>query len=206
MEGPAWKSTLLVWLYDEHGGYYDHVPPPPAVAPDATLGRSAVDSRLHQRLFGWLPVFRQLQTADALPPRAYDHYGFRVPAVVVSPYARPGWVASKDGNSIFDHTSVLRLVEEKWNLPAMTQRDLDARGPGRGSILDCLEFDDTTYDAPRTLALPKLEAESGMNADAQAGTRAEAGFIPGDSDKGREVGRSRRRGGATPGSPTTRSR
>jgi phospholipase C len=84
--------------------------------------------------------------------------------VVVSPYARPGWVASKDGDSIFDHTAVLRLVEEKWNLPAMTQRDLDARGPGRGNILECLEFDDTTYDAPRTLALPKLAAESGMNA------------------------------------------
>ena len=36
MAGPAWPRTLLVWLYDEHGGYYDHVAPPAAVAPDAT--------------------------------------------------------------------------------------------------------------------------------------------------------------------------
>ncbi|MGH7734391.1 MAG: alkaline phosphatase family protein [Gemmatimonadales bacterium] len=34
MSGPAWSRTLLIWLYDEHGGYYDHVPPPEAVAPD----------------------------------------------------------------------------------------------------------------------------------------------------------------------------
>jgi phospholipase C len=32
--GPGWESTLLLWIYDEHGGYYDHVPPPEAVAPD----------------------------------------------------------------------------------------------------------------------------------------------------------------------------
>jgi phospholipase C len=162
MEGPAWESTLLIWLSDEHGGYYDHVPPPPAVPPDAILGRSAVDSKLHQRLFGWLPVFRQLQIADAAPPRTYDQLGFRVPAVIVSPYARPGWVTSKDGDSIFDHTAVLRLIEEKWNLPAMTKRDLDARGPGRGNILDCLDFNADTYNEPRPLALPKLESDSGI--------------------------------------------
>src|SRR4030095_16991808 len=34
MAGPAWPKTVLIWLYDEHGGYYDHVPPPRAVAPD----------------------------------------------------------------------------------------------------------------------------------------------------------------------------
>ncbi len=35
MAGPAWHAHLLVWLYDEHGGYYDHVAPPAAIAPDA---------------------------------------------------------------------------------------------------------------------------------------------------------------------------
>jgi phospholipase C len=33
MHGPGWPNTVLIWLYDEHGGYYDHVPPPAAVAP-----------------------------------------------------------------------------------------------------------------------------------------------------------------------------
>ena len=34
MHGPAWAKTVLIWTYDEHGGYYDHVPPPPAIKPD----------------------------------------------------------------------------------------------------------------------------------------------------------------------------
>jgi hypothetical protein len=49
----------------------------------------------------------------------YDRYGIRVPAVAVSPYARPDCVLS----DVFDHTSVLKLVEEKWNLPTLTRRD-----------------------------------------------------------------------------------
>ena len=58
-------------------------------------------------------------------PGAYDTYGFRVPAVIVSPYARPDCVLS----DILDHTSVLKLVEEKWNLPALTLRDASATSP-----------------------------------------------------------------------------
>jgi phospholipase C len=66
--GPGWESTLLVWTYDEHGGYYDHVPPPPALAPDyvppdVPAGESAYNS--------------------------FAQYGFRVPCAVVSPWARP---------------------------------------------------------------------------------------------------------------------
>jgi len=34
MKGPAWKRTLLIWFYDEHGGYYDHVAPQAAIEPD----------------------------------------------------------------------------------------------------------------------------------------------------------------------------
>ncbi len=42
MHGPGWADTLLIWTYDEHGGYYDHVAPPPAVPPDDVPGRSLV--------------------------------------------------------------------------------------------------------------------------------------------------------------------
>src|ERR1700726_1147995 len=40
LHGKGWPDTLLIWTYDEHGGYYDHVPPPPAVEPDDVVGRS----------------------------------------------------------------------------------------------------------------------------------------------------------------------
>jgi phospholipase C len=64
-------------------------------------------------------------------PGAYDRYGFRVPAVVVSPYARRRYVS----HVVHDHTSILKLVETKWNLPALTYRDANA-----DDLLDCLDL------------------------------------------------------------------
>ncbi len=97
LHGPAWPKTLLVWCYDEHGGYYDHVPPPTAPPPD--------------------DVPPTLKPGDV--PGTYGQLGFRVPAVVVSPHARKGYVSSV----VHDHTSVLALLEHKFNLPALTRRD-----------------------------------------------------------------------------------
>ena len=127
MHGPGWADTLLIWTYDENGGYYDHVPPPAAVPPDDVRGRSlAATARLPRTLLKLL-FPRYVRHAEELVagPDAYDTYGFRVPAVIVSPYARPDCVLS----DVFDHTSVLKLVEEKWNLPALTQRDAAAIAP-----------------------------------------------------------------------------
>ena len=100
MHGPAWKRTLLVWTYDEHGGYYDHVVPPAAIAPDN--------------------IPPKLASGDY--PGGYDMYGPRVPTVVVSPYSRPNEVS----NVVHDHTSILATIEAKWNLPALTYRDANA--------------------------------------------------------------------------------
>jgi phospholipase C len=127
MHGKGWPHTLLIWLYDEHGGYYDHVPPPAAPRPDDTDGRTM------RGVPGWLraclrPVFpgffARAEARDAGSHR-YDRYGFRVPAVIVSPYARPDYVCDE----VFDHTSVLKLVEQKWNLPPLTRRDAAASSP-----------------------------------------------------------------------------
>jgi phospholipase C len=128
MHGPGWADTLLIWTYDEAGGYYDHVPPPPAVPPDDVPGRSRVahPSRLRTVLKALFPGYvRHAEELVAKGPDRYDTYGFRVPAVIVSPYARPDCVVSE----VFDHTSILKLVEEKWNLPALTRRDAAATAP-----------------------------------------------------------------------------
>ncbi len=100
LQSPQWERTLLIYLYDEHGGYFDHVEPPAAPKPDGIAPR--------------------LQPGD--PPGDYDMYGPRVPAVVVSPYSRRGGVCNDD----CDHTSVLATIEHKWNLPALTDRDANA--------------------------------------------------------------------------------
>lgn len=98
--GAAWDRTLLIWLYDEHGGFYDHVPSPRAIAPDAIKPKlSKTDIR-----------------------GGYDQFGVRVPAVVISPYSRPHAVT----NVMHDHTSILAMIERVWNLPALTYRDANA--------------------------------------------------------------------------------
>jgi phospholipase C len=100
LQSPSWERTLLIYTYDEHGGYYDHVPPPPAPVPDN--------------------IPPKLQPGD--PPNGFDMYGPRVPAIVVSPYSKPAGVS----NIVYDHTSILATIEHKWNLPALTNRDANA--------------------------------------------------------------------------------
>jgi phospholipase C len=128
MNGKGWPHTLLFWLYDEHGGYHDHVSPPAAIPPDDVEGHSLAGSpaRLLQAIRR--PLFPALvRNKENLTegPHRYDRYGFRVPAVIISPYARPDYVCTE----VLDHTSVLKLVEQKWNLPALTARDAAATSP-----------------------------------------------------------------------------
>jgi phospholipase C len=125
MNGRGWSHTVLIWFYDEHGGYFDHVPPPPATPPDDVSPHSLADRNgglewvgrhLHLR-----PSVRRQDDAAG----GYDRYGFRVPAVVISPFSRPDFVSS----TVFDHTSALKMIEEKWNLPSLTRRDASATAP-----------------------------------------------------------------------------
>lgn len=125
---PAWPKTALVFMYDEHGGYYDHVAPPTAIPPDDIAPG----------------------VADAPgAPAAWNQYGLRVPAFVVSPFARRDYVS----HVVHDHTSVLRFIETKFNLGALTRRDANA-----DNLLDCLDLDEPTFLEPPTLAAPGLPA------------------------------------------------
>jgi phospholipase C len=123
LSSPAWPRTLVIYVYDEHGGYYDHVPPPAAIAPD--------------------DIPPKLQPGD--PPGGYDLYGPRVPAVIVSPYSKPG--ASSD--VVCDHTSVLATIEAKWNLPALTRRDANAN-----TVMDFLDPANAALLEPPEIATP----------------------------------------------------
>jgi phospholipase C len=87
-----WSKSLLVVLYDEHGGFYDHVVPPAAVPPDH-----------HQEEY----TFAQL--------------GLRVPAILVSP-----WVGKGILNTVFDHTSLLKYLTNKWSLGPLGARTAQA--------------------------------------------------------------------------------
>ena len=96
---PAWPTSLLVVMYDEHGGFYDHVVPPPAVPPGDRFDA-------HTNTHG----FR------------FDQLGVRVPVVIVSPHVRRGVI----DHTVYDHTSLLATVEHLYGLEPMTARDAGA--------------------------------------------------------------------------------
>jgi phospholipase C len=130
LQSPLWPRTLLIYTYDEHGGYYDHAPPPSAIPPDSIAPR--------------------LQPGD--PPGGYDMYGPRVPAIVVSPYAKPGAVTSV----VHDHTSVLATIEARWNLPALTARDANA-----ATVMDFLDVSQASLLSPPSIQAPSPTGPSG---------------------------------------------
>jgi phospholipase C len=114
-----WKSTLLLVVYDEHGGIYDHVPPP-SCTPDAPFVASA-------------------DATGIGVPFAFDRLGVRVPAVLISPWIAKGSVVpgpeDPANGRIFEHASIPATVTQKFNLPATNR---SARENAASTFLDLL--------------------------------------------------------------------
>ncbi|HZL41784.1 MAG TPA: alkaline phosphatase family protein [Verrucomicrobiae bacterium] len=101
-----WAETMLIITFDEHGGFYDHQPPPVAV-----------------------PTGDDSQYANINYIFPFDQLGVRVPALVISAYTAKGTVIGTDPNdpsTVFDHTSVLATVETLFGMKPLTKRDAQA--------------------------------------------------------------------------------
>jgi phospholipase C len=94
---PVWASSLLILTWDEHGGFYDHVAPPAAVAPGDTPQTSSANH------YGF----------------TFERYGPRVPAIVVSPLVPANLIDHR----LYDHASIPATVQAAFNLQPMTGRD-----------------------------------------------------------------------------------
>ncbi len=108
---PNWAHTALFMTYDEHGGLYDHVVPPAACPPDEYYPN--VDDSEPS------PI------PSPAPGQGFDALGIRVPMLVISPYAKKHAVA----HHTYDHTSILRFIEARFVMPALTNRDANAEAP-----------------------------------------------------------------------------
>jgi phospholipase C len=118
---PQWSSTVLIINFDEWGGFFDHVPPPFG---DVTAAE------------------RQLGNNGQL--------GFRVPCMIISPWAKRATV----NHMQFDHTSVLKLIENRWGLPALAVRDAEAN-----DLTNVLDFVD-----PPNYSIPSIDQYATLNA------------------------------------------
>jgi len=106
MNSPSWKDSVFILTYDEAGGMYDHVLPQPMPNPD---GISPVD----------------LASTDACyndysnPLCNFQYTGYRVPLLVVSPFTKKNYIS----HTVMDYTAILKLIETRFNLQPLTQRD-----------------------------------------------------------------------------------
>lgn len=112
MKSPSWKDTVMIETFDEGGGLYDHVPPIPVPSPD-----------------GIPPIMPATNQ-----PGDFTLTGFRVPLMVISPFSKKNFVS----HTPMDYTAALKLIETRFKLPALTQRD--------ASMPDMTEFFDFTTD------------------------------------------------------------
>lgn len=125
-KSPNWEKSALFLTYDEHGGLYDHVVPPKACPPD--------DSPL------------KIKAGD--PEVDFDQLGIRVPMMVVSPYAKKHFVS----HHVYDHTSIVRFVEARFVMPALSNRDANAEAPW-----EMFDFDNPPHLEPPTVQIPEVD-------------------------------------------------
>ncbi|MFL6436210.1 MAG: alkaline phosphatase family protein [Terriglobales bacterium] len=123
LASPTYKSSAFFLSWDEPGGFYDHVAPVAMTAPD-----------------NFAPML-----ASGDQPGDFAHSGLRVPVMVISPWVKPHFVS----HVARDHTSILKFIETRFNLPPLTARDSNAD--------NMMEFFD--FSAPQIAAPPALPAQ-----------------------------------------------
>jgi len=127
--GPGWANTVLVINRDEWGGFFDHVVPPRVIAPNS--------------------VDTDLVDGKAL-------LGCRVPTLIVSPFAKGNPAKPRVNSLLYDHTSVLKLIEWRWQLQPLTARDASNE---TGNLAYALNFQsqDTSLPNLPVIAEPPLD-------------------------------------------------
>jgi phospholipase C len=128
-----WDTMLFIISFDEHGGTWDHEPPPAALAPDGHIGKSGF---------------------------TFDRLGVRVPTILVSPYITPGTVFRAPSASLYDfnHTSIIKTILQ-WAgaddefMATMGQRVVHA--PTFDAVLG-----DTRFSDPPSFVVPEYAGQS----------------------------------------------
>jgi phospholipase C len=126
-KSPQWKHlVMLLVTYDEHGGFFDHVSPPTTTDDTATA---------------WASSGRDTT--------GFDQLGFRVPAMMIGPYIKPGYVSSVQ----YDHTSALQHLANTFGFEPLT-----ARQAAQMDLSDCIDMDRLMKgDAAKPIDLPMID-------------------------------------------------
>ena len=142
MVSPSWTDSAMIFTFDEAGGLYDHVPPQPATPPGDYLSPFDLNPALND-------ICTKPGQELGLGTCTFAWTGYRVPLIVISPYSVKNFVSHK----VRDTTAVLKMVETRFGLPALTARD--------GSQLDMTEFFDFVNKPWATAPTPPTQVTDG---------------------------------------------
>ncbi len=132
MTSVSWKDSAFILTYDEGGGLYDHVAAKPAKSPDGIKPLDLMSG--------------DICTTSTGPTCDFTYTGYRVPLIVISPYARKHYV----NHQVADYTAILKLIETRFGLPALTKRD--------AAQMNMTAF--FNFNAPPWMTPPKPPAQS----------------------------------------------
>jgi phospholipase C len=139
MASSAWKTSVFIMTFDEAGGLYDHVPPSTTVvSPDGIAPFDICVNANDPRC----PTAALTHTPPPYDPTGdFTRYGFRVPAVVVSPFSKPHYVS----HTVTDSTSWLAFVEARFKIQPLTARDAAA-----DNLVEFFDFKNAPWLTPPT--------------------------------------------------------
>jgi phospholipase C len=163
---PSWKDSIFIETFDEGGGLFDHVGPMIDGQPIQALSVGAGGQVVGPGMYATDATLQHVPSPDGIAPvdlrptdpmGNFNRTGFRVPLIIVSPFAKPHFVS----HTPMDYTAVLKFVEKRFGLPNLTQRD--AGQPDMSEFFDFVNVPNLTPPMPaiQPTSLP-------CNADAAA--------------------------------------
>lgn len=132
MASDSWKDSAFILTYDEAGGIYDHVSPQPAVSPDGIKPKDLLKG--------------DTCTVVSGPTCDFVYTGYRVPLIVISPYAKKNYVS----HTVADETAILKFIETRFGLASLTKRD--------AAQMNMTEFFDFTNPPWMTPPIPPVQS------------------------------------------------
>ena len=107
MASSSWKDSAFILTYDEGGALYDHLSPAATVSPDGIRPKDLFQGDICT------------PPNDSGPTCDFKYTGYRVPLIVISPFAKKHYVSHTPA----DYTAILKLIETRFGLSSLTQRD-----------------------------------------------------------------------------------
>lgn len=152
LQSPTWQDSALIFTFDEAGGLYDHVSPQPVPPPGDQNNPTDLVSSIND-------ICTKPGQSLGAGTCTFGWTGYRVPLVVISPYAKQNYVS----HTVMDTTAVLALVEDRFGLGQLTNRDgYYKQNTAQGTPTAMAEFFDFVGKPWATAPTPATQSTSGI--------------------------------------------